>query len=483
MDDCLPPKEVACYVALKEKQLCIVEQVDQKRHTWKIPLCEFIVGHTVLDSGDGHALTLRGTMLVINFDPWQYTRSDDSPQLCAEMLSCARQDEAELAKFSCGALGWCEVRAVDTASRQGRLTAEVYRSALSSDVMRLCHQHLCATEIVQCFADAQPSQSPFAWWQQALSACALGACAVFVAGSVVAATAVGTAAADAGTAADAAAAAAAVAAAAGSALAGPANGASRAAAVAAGTAAAAASSGGALAQRNVLPAPDEDDESNFEPVSVSFDYICEDESSSIEKPSLLVMLKYDGDMLTMSDDEVAHFSARVKKTVIKHICSSQLNHSSLNAHPSSRILTDCCPICLEAFEVGEAVALCDRGHAFHESCLAKCENDLVRTTCCVCRSGPVGQSFRHMAPAQSSSLCAPKIPQELQSCTPTLSEKEWESCIQVAYCGQGSVVVGFLVAGAVAVAAGGLLYYLYPRQHESPSQISQQQRDEARMAS
>ncbi|CAE7842292.1 unnamed protein product, partial [Symbiodinium sp. KB8] len=99
MDDCLPPKEVACYVALKEKQLCIVEQVDQKRHTWKIPLCEFIVGHTVLDSGDGHALTLRGTMLVINFDPWQYTRSDDSPQLCAEMLSCARQDEAELAKF------------------------------------------------------------------------------------------------------------------------------------------------------------------------------------------------------------------------------------------------------------------------------------------------------------------------------------------------------------------------------------------------
>ena len=138
MDEGLPPKEVVCYVALKEMRFCIVEQVDQKRRTWKIPLCEFIVGHKVLASGDGHALTLRGTMLVINFDPWQYTRSDDSPQLCADMLSCARQDEAELAKFlaelwvstrsGLATQEWIQITQAKRLFEKGRLTAEAYRS-------------------------------------------------------------------------------------------------------------------------------------------------------------------------------------------------------------------------------------------------------------------------------------------------------------------------------------------------------------------
>ena len=60
MDEGLPPKEVVCYVDLEEKLFCIVEQVDQKRSTWKIPLREFIVSHQVLASGDVHALTLAG---------------------------------------------------------------------------------------------------------------------------------------------------------------------------------------------------------------------------------------------------------------------------------------------------------------------------------------------------------------------------------------------------------------------------------------
>ena len=402
------------------------------------------------------------------------------------MLTCARQDEAELAKFlaelwvgersGLATQEWIQITQAKRLFEQGRLTAEVYSSALPSNDMRRCHQHLCASKIAQLFADEQSSQSSRPL--QALVAAAVGGVGL-LAGSVLGIAAAGFAVVS------------------GAAVAAVAAGILKAAGASATANRASRMASYPASPANAVPAPDADDESNLEPapadtegacllpllpVSVSLDYICDNNRGSAEEPTLLVMLKYDGDMFSMSDHEVARFSARVKKTVITQICNSELNHNSLtNAYLSSRVLTDCCPICMVEFAADEQLALCDHGHAFHESCQA--EWDRARPAecrrCSACISGHVGRSFRYMVSGQSSVHCAPTIPQELQSCTPTRSEKEWESCIQVVYCGQGSVIVGLLVAAAAAAAVGGILYLSF---YCGPSSftISQRQRDAAR---
>ena len=174
--------------------------------------------------------------------------------------------------------------------------------------MRLCHQHLCASEIAQFFADEQSSQSSRPL--QALVATAVGGVGL-LAGSVLGIAAAGFAVVSG------AAVAAGILKAAGASA--TANRASRMASYPASPA-------------NAVPAPDEDDECKLEPapadtegglpvaaspVSVSFDYICDDNRSSAEELALLVMLEYDGDMFSMSDHELL-VSVQESRRLLSH---------------------------------------------------------------------------------------------------------------------------------------------------------------------